>query len=48
MKAEYTRHLTVRLPAEHRQALADLAQAEEISLSDLVREIIANRLGEEN
>lgn len=46
MKAEYPRHLTIRLSLEAREGLKKLADAQELSVSDVLRKLIEDRLGE--
>lgn len=43
---EFPKHLTVRMTADQRKQLQAIADQREVSVSDVVRELIANRLGE--
>lgn len=46
MKAEYQKHLTLRMSPETKSRLKARADELEVSVSDLVRSIIEDRLGE--
>lgn len=42
----YTALLNVRLPSKQMEQLRKVAEAEEVAMSDIVRELIEARLGE--
>lgn len=45
-KAEYPKHLAVRMSTELYSRLKTAADGQNVSVSDLVRSIIENRLGD--